>query len=109
MVTFDPKIEDLINAHLERSDRGTFLALPPQTQNKLTAAIRDRIEQVMPSAGGQAVTILASPQIRMWVRRLIEPALPHVPVLAYNEIVRGIEVQSLGLVVLADEPENVPG
>jgi type III secretory pathway component EscV len=45
----------------------------------------------------------------MWMRRLIEPALAHIPVLAYNEIVRGVEVQSLGLVVLADEPENVPG
>ncbi len=109
VVTFDPKVEDLINAHIERSDRGTYLALPPETQNKIVAAIRDRIEQVMPSAGGQTVAVLASPQIRMWVRRLIEPALPHVPVLAYNEIVRGIEVQSLGLVVLADESENVPG
>ncbi|HSW46084.1 MAG TPA: flagellar biosynthesis protein FlhA, partial [Phycisphaerae bacterium] len=109
VVTLDPKIEDLINAHIERSDRGAYLSLPPQSQNRLVAAIRDRIEQVMPSAGGQTVAVLASPQIRMWVRRLIEPALPHVPVLAYNEIVRGIEVQSLGLVVLADEPENVPG
>jgi type III secretory pathway component EscV len=45
----------------------------------------------------------------MWVRRLIEQSMPHVPVLAYNEIVRGIEVQSLGLVVLTDGTENVPG
>jgi type III secretory pathway component EscV len=45
----------------------------------------------------------------MWVRRLIEPSMPHVPVLAYNEIVRGIEVRSLGLVVLDDGLENVPG
>ena len=109
VVTLDPKAEDLINAHIERSDRGAFLTLPPQTQNRLIAAIRERLEQVVPSAGGQTVAILASPQIRMWVRRLIEPALPHVPVLAYNEIVRGIEVQSLGLVVLADGSENVPG
>jgi len=109
VVTIDPKIEDLINAHLERNDRGAFLALPPETQNRLVAAVRDRIEQTTPSAGGQAVVLLSSPQTRMWMRRLIEPALPHIPVLAYNEIVRGVEVQSLGLVVLADEPENVPG
>ena len=109
VVTLDPKIEDLINAHLERNERGAFLALPPETQNRLVVAMRDRIEQTTPSAGGQAVVILASPQIRMWIRRLIEPALPHIPVLAYNEIVRGVEVRSVGLVVLADEPENVPG
>jgi len=109
VVTLDPKIEDLINAHVDRNDRGSFLALPPVTQNRLVIAVRDRIEQATPSAGGQAVVILASPQIRMWMRRLIEHALVHIPVLAYNEIVRGVEVQSLGLVVLADELENVPG
>jgi type III secretory pathway component EscV len=45
----------------------------------------------------------------MWVRRLIESAMPQVPVLGYNEVVRGIEVQSLGMVVLADEVANVSG
>ena len=29
--------------------------------------------------------------------------------MAYNEVVRGIEVQSLGMVVLADEAANVSG
>jgi len=109
VVTLDPKIEDLVNAHLERNDRGAFLVLPPEVQNRLVAAIRNRVERASTSSGGQTVTILASPQIRMWMRRLIEPALPHVPVLAYNEIVRGIEVQSLGLVVLTDGPEDLPG
>ncbi len=109
VATLDPKIEDLINAHLERNDRGTFLTLPPETQGRLVSAVRQRIEQSMGRAGGQAVAVLCSPQIRTWVRRLIEPALPHVPVLGLNEIVRGIEVQSLGLVVLTDEDADVSG
>ena len=107
VVTLDPKVEDLIGAHLERSDRGTFLTLPPDVQNRLLAAVRSRIEQATSSAGGQQVIMLCSPQTRMWVRRLIEQTLPHIPVLAYNEIVRGIEVRSLGLVVLPDGAENV--
>ena len=53
--------------------------------------------------------ILCSPAVRAWVRRLIESTLPNVAVLAYNEIVRGIEVQSLGMVVLSDEAANVSG
>jgi flagellar biosynthesis protein FlhA len=109
VVTLDPKIEDLINAHLDRGDRGTFLTLPPATQKKLVTAIRERLDGAAAGAGGNTVAVLCSPQVRMWVRRLIEPALPHVPVLAYNEIVRGIEVRSLGLVVLEDGSENVPG
>lgn len=109
VVTLDPKVEDLVNAHLERSERGTFLALPPETQNRLVAAVKSRLEQALPAGGGNTVAILCSPQVRMWIRRLIEPVLSQIPVLGYNEIVRGIEVRSLGLVVLTDGPENVPG
>lgn len=103
VITLDPKIEDLINAHLERNDRGGYLSLPPGTQARLVAAIRGRVEQAMPQAGGQMVVVLCSPQVRMWVRKLIEPTMAQIPVLAFNEVVRGIEVQSLGLVELADE------
>jgi flagellar biosynthesis protein FlhA len=52
VVTLDPKIEDLVNAHLERTDRGTFLSLPPETQNRLVKAIQDRVEQAMGGVGG---------------------------------------------------------
>jgi flagellar biosynthesis protein FlhA len=107
VLTVDPKVEDLLNAHLERNDRGTYLSLPPEVQSRLVAAARERMEQAMGSAAGHTVAVLCSPQIRMWMRRLIEPALPHVPVLAFNEVVRGIEVQSLGLVVLTDGVEAV--
>ncbi len=109
VVTLDPKVEDLIGAHIERSERGGYLSLPPETQNRLVAAVRSRMEQASTHSGGHSVAILCSPQVRMWMRRLIEHSMSHVPVLAYNEIVRGIEVQSLGLVVLTDGTENVPG
>ncbi len=109
VLTLDPKIEDLVSAHVERGERGAYLNLPPETQNRLVRAVRERMEQVAAKAPNRVVAVLCSPQIRMWIRRLIEPAMRHVPVLAFNEIVRGIEVQSLGLVVMSDETENVPG
>ncbi len=102
-VTLDPKIEDLINKHLERSDRGTFLTLSPGTQNKILAAAKSEVEKAIRSSGGQTPVVLCSPQVRAWMRRIIESALPQVAVLAFNEIVRGVEIESLGLVVLDDE------
>ena len=47
--------------------------------------------------------ILCSPQIRPWVRKMMEAALPTVAVLSYNEIVRGFEVESHAMVGLKDE------
>ena len=107
VVTLDPKLEDLVNSHVERNERGAFLTLPPEVQNRIVVAVRERIEKASAGAAGQAVAVLCTPQIRTWVRRLIEPVLPHVPVLGFNEIVRGVEVQSSGLVVLTDGDANV--
>ncbi|MCH8853381.1 MAG: flagellar biosynthesis protein FlhA [Planctomycetes bacterium] len=102
-LTLDPKLEELLNTNLERSDRGTFLALSPESQNRIAAAIRREVEKALSNSGGQTPVILCAPQIRAWVRRIIENPLPQVAVLAFNEIVRGIEIESLGMVVLEDE------
>ena len=51
--------------------------------------------------------ILVAPQTRLWVRRLIESVLPQVAVLAFNEIVRGTDIESRGMVVLSHESQNV--
>jgi flagellar biosynthesis protein FlhA len=107
-VTLDPKLEEMINSHLDRTERGTFLTMPPAIQNQVTAAVRSQVEDATRLANGVTPVVLCSPQIRMWVRRLGETAMPTVGVLSYNEIVRGIEIRSRGMVTLSNEPENVP-
>ena len=102
-LTLDPAIEDLVNKHLERSDRGTVMTMSPELQNRIAAAIKAEAEKAIQNSGGQTPVVLCSPQVRAWVRRIIEAALPQVAVLAFNEIVRGVEIESLGLVVLKNE------
>jgi flagellar biosynthesis component FlhA len=43
--------------------------------------------------------VIASPQVRAVVKQLLEPHLPGVAVLGYNEVVSGVEVESLALVM----------
>ncbi len=102
-LTLDPAIEDLVNKHLERSDRGTTMTMSPELQNRIAAAAKAEAEKAIQSSGGQTPVVLCSPQVRAWVRRIIEAGLPQVAVLAFNEIVRGVEIESLGLVVLKNE------
>ena len=102
-ITFDPSLEALINKGLERTDRGTILALPTQLQSRIVEAIRAQVETASASAGGRSPVILCSPQIRAMVRRMIETALPAVAVMSFNEIAQGVEVQSHAMVVLKDE------
>ncbi len=106
-VTLDPATEDYIQANIQRLEHGSMLAIPPDRQSQLAMRTRHAVEQASASAGGASVVVLCSPQVRSWVRRLIEPALPQTAVLALNEIVRGIEVQAHGVVSLDGESANV--
>lgn len=97
-ITLDPALEDLINSHIERSEAGSYLTLPPAKVNKIVEAIVDKVSSVVVPAG--VLVILCSPQIRMQLRRLIESVLPNVPVLSIGEVVRDVKVQSHGIVIV---------
>jgi len=97
-VTFDPALEDTINRHVERTERGSFLTLPPALAGKIVNAIAEQIKKLT-NVGAPAV-IICSPQIRLLLRRLLAPTLTNVAVLSYNEIVKGTKVESVGMVVI---------
>ena len=102
-ITLDPAVEDSINSHVERSERGSYLTMPPAMASKTVAAIRKELESAATKSGGTQPVILASPQVRQWIRRLIESALPNAAVLGYNEVVRGINIRTHGMVTVSDE------
>ncbi len=102
-ITLDPSLEELLGKALERSEQGAVLTLPPALQSKIVEAIRAQVEQATTAMRGQSPLLLCPPQIRPWVRKMIEGMLPMVAVLSYNEVVRGFEIESHGMVVLTDE------
>ncbi len=95
-VTLDPALEDLINGYIERNERGAYLTLPPQVGKQIVEAINKNINKLLQQ--GHAGVVLCSPQVRAFVRKMIESALPTVSVLSYNEIVKGVNVESVGIV-----------
>jgi flagellar biosynthesis protein FlhA len=105
-VTFDPRVEELISGNIQSSEGRTMLALAPAVQRRIVEAIRKTVEKAMPLCGGSTPAILCPPQIRLWVRRMIESTMDNVAVLSYNEIVRDVEVDSRGMVILDEEPAN---
>ncbi|MEX0776160.1 MAG: flagellar biosynthesis protein FlhA [Phycisphaeraceae bacterium] len=97
-VSLDPALEDQIAAFIDRSNEGTTMSMPPAIAQRVTAAMMRELQRLV--AAGHHPVVLASPQVRAQVRRLIEPHQPNVAVLGYNEISKGVEVQSLGMVQL---------
>jgi len=105
-VSLDPAIEDQINSYIERSAEGTSMTMPPVVANKITSAILAEANRLVQA--GRHPVILASPQVRAQVRRLIEPHLGTAAVLGYNEIDKSVEVESLGLVQV-ESPQPAAG
>ena len=101
-VTLDPTLEDQISAYIDRGAEGTTVNMPARVANELAARIGSSLERV--SAAGRPPVVIASPQVRAVVRQILEPHVPGVAVLGYNEVIPEIEVQSLALVM---PPEQV--
>jgi flagellar biosynthesis protein FlhA len=95
-LTLDPALEDLINGHLERSERGTTNTMPPATSQQIVQQISNKAVELTQT--GRSAVILCSPQVRSAVRKMVEAGLPHVAVLAYNEVVPEVTVEAVGLV-----------
>jgi flagellar biosynthesis protein FlhA len=95
-LTVDPALEELVNGHLDRSERGTTNTMPPQTAQQVVQQIAGKTTELTQT--GRSAVILCGPQIRMSLRRMIEGGLPHVAVLAFNEVPPEISVEAVGMV-----------
>ncbi|MEM0915356.1 MAG: flagellar biosynthesis protein FlhA [Planctomycetota bacterium] len=100
-VSLDPALEDRIAGFVERSGEGTSMSMPPAVANRITSAIVSELDRL--TQGGHHPVVLASPQVRAQVRILLEPHLPAAAVLGYNEVSKGVDVESLGMASLGDE------
>jgi flagellar biosynthesis protein FlhA len=94
-ITLDPALEDLINGHIERSERGATNTMPPQTAQQIVRQVAEKTVELTQT--GRSAVVLCSPQIRATLRRMIETGLPHVAVLAYNEIAAEVTVEAVGM------------
>jgi flagellar biosynthesis protein FlhA len=105
-VTLDPAFEDAVSAYIDRSGNATTISIPASVASALSSRVSAALEA--PVRAGHAPIVLASPAVRAQVRQILEPYIRGVTVLGYNEIVPGIEVESMGLVTLPDEAEAAP-
>ncbi len=101
-VSLDPALEDQVSSYIDRTSEGTTMSMPPAVANRITTALLTELQQLI--GLGHHPVVLASPQVRGQIRRLLEPHLPTAAVLGYNEVSKGVEVESVGLVQL--EPQG---
>lgn len=98
VITIDSNVEETILESIQNNDQGSFIALEPSIINK----IRSSVLQVSndSSAMGISPIVLTSPLVRVYFKKIIEDYISFLPVISYDELEPGVEVKSIGTVVI---------
>ncbi|MBL8609509.1 MAG: FHIPEP family type III secretion protein [Myxococcales bacterium] len=93
VITLDPTIEDTIRRAITRTQAGAFLTLAP-------AAARDVVQSVRRAVGEAAVhggtpVILTQPDIRRFVKKLVETDVPTAQVTSFAELLPEVSLRPL--------------
>ncbi|MBS1721431.1 MAG: flagellar biosynthesis protein FlhA [Armatimonadetes bacterium] len=98
-LTIDPALERTLLDAVQHTAGGVVLALEPAVQQKLLDELKAGQEAA--TAEGRHAIVLCSTSLRLPLRKLIERYMPHLAVVAYNEVSTQAEVEFVGQVAFA--------
>jgi type III secretion protein V len=94
VLLLDSHIEESVRGAITRTPAGSFLALAPVATRDILTAVRRAINNH--AADAAPVVLLTQPDIRRYVRKLLEPDLPDVRVISYAELLPEVAIKPLG-------------
>jgi type III secretion protein V len=93
VITLDPMIEDTVRRAVTRTPAGAFLTLAPAAGRDIILAMkRATAESGLPSA---EVVLLTQPDIRRFVKKMVESDLPGCTVTSYAELLPEVALRPL--------------
>ena len=96
--TLDPRLEQFLLSKVHRSPTEVGLALDPATAHHLINELSHRTSELVQS--GLAPAMIVGAEIRLPLKRFIEPSMPRLTVLAFQELPPSTEIENVGLVTL---------
>ena len=96
-ILFESSLLDRVLAAIERSARGNVLLLSPA----VTQDVREQVRRIAGSTAGAVVAIVSS-DARRYVKTLIEPIAPELPVLSYQELDADVTLHPVGWITNPD-------
>lgn len=97
-LTVDPQLEEAINAAVQRTEHGSYVALDPAKMQALVNSLKKALPKL--TGLGYSPIVLTGPSVRLYFRKLTERVAPNLTVLSYAELDSKVEVKSLGMVNL---------
>jgi flagellar biosynthesis protein FlhA len=97
VITLDPTIEQELATSITQTSDGEYLAMEPIRAQAVLTAVKSQSDHAT-ARGGMRPVLLCSARVRRHLRRLVESAVPHLPVCSYNEVAPGISVETIGVI-----------
>jgi flagellar biosynthesis protein FlhA len=97
VMTLDRGIEGIIEGSIQKTETASFLALEPSVAEKLLARLKNSMESIAPKLESAPV-LLASPSIRLHLRRFTERFLPDLVILSHSEVTPSVQIRTLDVV-----------
>jgi flagellar biosynthesis protein FlhA len=97
VVTIEPRLEQSLLESLRPTDSGLQLLIDPARAESMMGELAHVIEAA--EQRGASPVAVCSPQLRLPLRRLLQVAIPRLPVLSYSEIARStLQIETVGMV-----------
>ncbi|HEU4404951.1 MAG TPA: flagellar biosynthesis protein FlhA [Polyangiaceae bacterium] len=97
----DPAIEDVVRQSITRTSAGSFLTLAPAAARDVVRSLKRAVESAPPPPGRRAV-LLTQPDVRRFVRKLVESDLPELEVVSFAELLPEVSLRPLAKASMAD-------
>jgi type III secretion protein V len=93
-----PNVEDTVRSAIRQTSSGSYMALDPAVSKRLLDNIKSTVGE-LPASGSKPV-LLASMDIRRFMRKLIEQDLYELQVLSYQELTSEVNILPLAMIEL---------
>ncbi len=97
VVLLDSLLEDTVRRAITRTPAGAFLTLPPQAARDVLTSVRRAVLEA--AATERPAVILTQPDIRRFVRKLIEVEMPAVTVVSFAELLPEVSLKPVARAV----------
>jgi len=99
-IMFDPSFEHQMTSSLRQENGELILGVPAETAIELNRKTADAWKSVMDQGKDKAI-LLCDARLRAPLAQMLARSLPMLPVVAYDEIVLGTEMQSVATISVA--------
>jgi type III secretion protein V len=95
VILLDPILEETVRRAITRTAGGAFLTLAPQAARDVIASMRKAVAEASARATGQASVVLTQPDIRRFVRKLVESELPDIWIVSFAELLPEVSLKPI--------------